>query len=145
MLEIHGNIWDNWTADSWLGITTNGDVKRSGECVMGRGIALQVSKKFPEFPEKLGKSIQISGNVPLFFKNYRLFSFPVKHHWHEKASLTLIKASCEHLQDFMEKHKFKMLLPKPGCGNGKLSWEEVKPVMEKYFKDNDNLVIVDYA
>jgi len=33
-------------------------------------------------------------------------------------------------------------MPKVGCGNGKLKWEEVEPIIEKYLP---NINIVDWS
>ena len=63
-------------------ITTNGFVKANGECVMGRGCALELAKLFPRAPRILGSMIQQWGNrvQPILMANgtYAV-AFPVKH------------------------------------------------------------------
>lgn len=58
---IKANIWDYWGVADALCITTNGCVIK-GECVMGRGIALEAKQRFPGIALHLGRSIQAEGN-----------------------------------------------------------------------------------
>ncbi len=124
-------------------ITTNGYVKNNtGECVMGRGIALEAKIKFPKLSKELGFQITKYGNNVFYFKDYDLFSFPVKHNWWEKADLKLIEKSCIELVNFCNNSKIdKCFLPKVGCGNGQLNWKDVKPVLE--FILDDRFFIID--
>jgi len=136
MKEIKGNIWD-FHERSWVVITTNGSVKRNGEVVMGRGVALQAKKKFPDLPKILGNCINGPiGNHVTLQPIFHLLTFPVKHNWYEKADLKLIKRSCEELLETVDILKPPFYMVRPGCGNGGLSWEkEVKPILEKYLDD----------
>lgn len=117
-----------------LCVTTNGDVNKLGLAVMGRGVALQSSKKYPGLSRLLGDKIRIWGNAPyggLISRTPMLYSFPVKYHWKEAASLELIKWSTQALNKFI-RHTGRgrtVLLPRPGCGNGKLDWEDVEPIV----------------
>lgn len=141
MIEYNGiDIW-NFITKGPICITTNGDIKNNGECVMGRGIALEAKTKFPRLPFELGKLILEGDNRVYYFSEYNLFSFPVKHHWKENADLTLIELSCKELVSLNYNFKFKRIfLPRPGCGNGKLDYKNVKPVLEKYL-DNTYFII----
>ena len=40
MKEVKGDIWNFYNKGYWIVIPTNGTVKRNGEAVMGRGVAL---------------------------------------------------------------------------------------------------------
>lgn len=61
-----------------------------------------------------------------------LASFPVKRHWREKADLELIERSARQLVEIVENRSYAAaVLPRPGCGNGSLSWEAVRPVLER--------------
>ena len=33
-----------------------------------------------------------------------------------------------------------VLLPKPGCANGGLNWEQVKPLLEQYLDDRFTII-----
>jgi len=131
MQEIKGNIWD-YLPKGWVVITTNGFVKHNGQCVMGRGTALQAAIRFPSLPKMLGDRIKEGGNNVYMFTQYRIVSFPVKHHWVYKADLKLISKSCEQLRTKvgMMTPIPSVYLPRPGCGNGQLSWEDVKPIVK---------------
>lgn len=60
-----------------------------------------------------------------------LISFPVKHKWFEAADLSLIERSAKQLMLLISCTEFeKVLLPRPGCGNGRLQWADVKKVLE---------------
>lgn len=91
-VEKH-NIWGLHAKGEWICITTNGVVKRSGEAVMGRGCAREAAQRFPDLPWALGARLDHLGNIPHRFDFERLYTFPVKHVWWERADLDLIKTS----------------------------------------------------
>jgi len=129
--EIKGDLWEQ-DADA-LVITTNGFVKRNGAAVMGRGVALQAAQRYPWLPAALGSSIETQGNhvTPFLVDNRWIITFPVKHKWYEKADLLLIERSRDELVALQVRLSLgKVVLPRPGCGNGGLDWEDVKPIME---------------
>lgn len=129
MHEIKSDLWSpEWDLRC---ITTNGFVKNNNECVMGRGVAFQAKNKYPQLAKIVGQLIRESGNHVYHLSDYSIATFPVKHNWWEKANLMLIRQSIielETLVDIMPEIK-KVALPRPGCGNGKLTWEEVKPLV----------------
>lgn len=128
---IKDDIW-NYYKKGYIVIPTNGVIKNNGENVMGRGLALQVKKKYSEFPKLLGDNLKQYGNVPLIFTEYKFITFPVKHYWWEKADLKLIKNSAQLLgKEWIHKPEL-IYMPKIGCGNGHLNWEDVVPIIEEY-------------
>jgi hypothetical protein len=140
---IECNDTDLWTCqdvNNTIVITTNGCVTNSGKAVMGHGIALQAKNRMSKLPKLLGFHINTYGNWVLYFKEYNLFTFPVKHNWWEKADLQLIRQSAEQLLDHVNEKGFKKVwMVRPGCGNGRLKWENVKPVIE--FLDDRFIVV----
>jgi len=131
MVEDTGNIW-NYSNNITKCITTNGIVKKNNELVMGKGIALQAKKRYPDIPKILGDFVKLNGNILYYIKKYNIISFPTKHHWKDKSSIELIKQSCYTLNYFTESFNKLAVLPKPGCENGGLDWEsEVKPIISK--------------
>ena len=140
---IECNNTDLWTCrdvNNPIVITTNGCVTNSGKAVMGRGIALQAKNRIPKLPKLLGFHINTYGNWVFYFKEYNLFTFPVKHNWWEKADLQLIRQSAEQLLDHVNEKGFKKVwMVRPGCDNGRLKWENVKPVIE--FLDDRFIVV----
>lgn len=125
-------------------IPTNGFVKANGECVMGRGLAYQASKRYPALAMELGGLIKKHGNhVHAIGTN--MFSFPVKRVWWEKAVEGLITESMIELRDLADiMPNARFYLPRVGCGNGQLKWEDVKPILEIGFTD-DRFTIVDLS
>jgi hypothetical protein len=71
------------------------------------------------------------------FKDYDLLTFPVKHAWYLKADLELIEKSAKQLLYIVDR---PIYLPMVGCGNGKLSWHDVYPILDKYFDDTFTVV-----
>lgn len=114
---------------------------------MGRGIAAQFKTKYPFAPKILGEKIKKNGNIlqPIMWNNEITYmAFPVKHHWKEEADLELIfrsAVSLKHKACSMPEKKF--LLPRPGCGNGRLKWDDVKSVLESVLLP-DNVCIVHF-
>lgn len=145
MIEKTGiDLWSE-PADARC-ITTNGFVKNNGELVMGRGVAKQAKDRYPWLPLRFGQMVDITGNKVQwvsFFPDPRaeepmetIIAFPVKHFWRDKADLSLIEKSARELMELIDYWKFeKVLLPRPGCGNGQLLWAEVKPVIESILDD----------
>jgi len=131
MLVAKGNIW-TYDAD-WRIITTNGFVKNNGEAVMGRGVAWQAREKFPGLALRFGEYLNQKGNHVGIFEDIKLITMPVKHHWIDDASLKLIERSALELTSLPYDATF--VLPRPGCGNGRLLWPDVKAVIEQHLDD----------
>lgn len=140
MKEVFGDIWEYYKDGYFIVVPTNGTIKSNGQAVMGRGLAKQLAEQQPEFPSKLGKALAERGNR-LFYWNDKIITFPVKHEWHEKANLELIEKSCKELKEIVENTTAKIAMPRVGCGNGKLSWSDVRPIIDYYL--GNNVIIVD--
>jgi len=136
MIEERGCIWKKHEKGYFIAVTTNGVVKADGTCVMGKGIALQAAQKFPTLPEKLGYKLRRSGNHVYAFLEIRILSFPTKHDWRDPSSLSLIKQSCEELVAILHEYNIdRLYMTRPGCGNGRLDWNDVKPILEGTLDD----------
>ena len=140
MIEVTGNLW-TYPADVRV-ITTNGTVKANGECVMGRGCALEAKRQQQGIALALGRLIQQRGNHVHLLNNGKveLYSFPVKHHWMQKADLALIARSAEELLCEVETGPLVVVLPRPGCGNGGLKWSDVKPAIAPILDDRFHVI-----
>lgn len=129
LIETNGDIMDHWRKGYVIGITTNGFVKKSGQAVMGAGIAKSFRDANPGFDRVFGRKLQVLGNVPMMFPDYRVFTFPVKHNWYEEADLELIEKSAHTIAGHYVGTRLDFV--RPGTGNGKRSWEnEVKPILD---------------
>lgn len=155
MLEAVGNIWDLAEGRA-LCLTTNGILSYrenwQGANVMGRGVALQAKQKFPSLPIALAARIRASGNLPYDLgtwldkeeRHYRIFSFPTKHSWKEDSDRSLIHWTLFRLAQLVHESNLEtsVYLPRPGCGNGNLKWEEVRPWCKETL--DDQFVVVEY-
>jgi len=125
-------------------LTTNGFVKKNGSGVMGAGNAKAAKELFENIEYDLGKSITENGNIVNIIRYIEhnekiipLISFPVKHNFWEKADLNLLESSTIQLLDLSQHYQWKkIILPRPGCYNGKLSWiSDVNPILKKHLDD----------
>lgn len=146
---VYGDLWD-YRADV-VCITTNGSVNVNGEAVMGRGVAAQAKSHYPWLPRALGDRmsqdvpgrpmIHLIAAGPIISGPRALLSFPVKYTWREKASLELIRRSAQQLCELVADYpQWVFVLPRPGCGNGGLSWETVAPLLADL---PDNVHVID--
>jgi O-acetyl-ADP-ribose deacetylase (regulator of RNase III) len=134
MIEAKGDLW-KYPAE-YRAVTTNGVVGYGDELVMGAGVALQAKKRFPTLPGKLGKWVKQYGNRAFVCPNYRIISFPTKHHWRNTSCSVLIAKSAREVAEIADKHNIQSVaMPRPGCGNGGLRWEDVRPLLADVLDD----------
>lgn len=103
---------------------------------MGRGVARQARERYPSLPELLGALLRNYGNHVFPHPTFQLFTFPVKHAWREPADIALIHCSVLEL----DRHASglgltRVWLVRPGCGNGGLLWEVVRPLLADMLDD----------
>lgn len=109
--------------------------------VMGKGIALQFKKRFPENFELYKRAIEdneidigklfITHTPNLFFKY--IINFPTKKHWKNPSQYEYVEKGMQDLIQKIKELKIKSVaIPPLGAGNGKLEWERVKLIIEKY-------------
>ena len=141
MREVFGDLWAyEGRKGFYILVTTNGFIKNSGEGVMGAGVAKQAADRYPDLPRLLGQSLIGRGNVVSRLTD-QIFSFPVKHEWFRNADLKLIKKSVAELDRRARLHPDrKFVVPRPGCGSGKLKWSKVRPLMIGL---PDNVFVID--
>lgn len=111
--------------------------------VMGKGIALQFKKKWPaNFKAysaackageiRLGKMF-IFDLGALATPRY-IINFPTKDHWRNASNLKDIETGLQDLVQHIKNLDIRSIaMPPLGCGNGGLSWSDVRPVIEQYF------------
>lgn len=146
MKEVTGDFWKLAKDYNTLVCTINLVVKANGELVMGAGIALEFAKNFPFLPQDFGQKIKANIAKPNYNLNtiitssdfnevtdedYLILGIPTKIHWQDKSSLFFIEQSLYCLAETVNE-RAKVLMTRPGCGNGGLKWEEVRPLCEKY-------------
>jgi O-acetyl-ADP-ribose deacetylase (regulator of RNase III) len=112
--------------------------------IMGRGIALQFRKAFPENYEVYRAACEREEVQPgrmLVFDRQRLINpryiinFPTKRHWKGKSRIEDIQAGLTALvQEVQARNIRSVAVPPLGCGLGGLDWEEVRPIIEEAFR-----------
>jgi hypothetical protein len=156
MIELKGDLWDFHKEGHWICITTNGTIKSNGSVVMGRGCVLELKRKFKGIEFLIGQQIKRLGNIPFVSNDDKIITFPVKHNWWEVADIDLIRASAKIIRGlvngFGDSSEYSdyyspmleinsLYIPRPGCGNGKLDWKDVKKVLEPIFDDERYIII----
>lgn len=106
--------------------------------VMGKGIALSFKKTFPNVFKEYKKSVDIgefkTGKVQLVATGQLspkyVVNFPTKEHWRNPSKLEYIEEGLLDLRNKIIDYKIQSIsIPPLGCGNGKLNWYDVKPLM----------------
>lgn len=142
MKELRKDLWEV-PADLRV-ITTNPVVRADGACVMGRGCALEAKARYPGIEYRLGDLLGEHGNRVMRIGRYDgvvVASFPVKRHWREEALPELIFRSANQLVELAEKFGHnRVVLPRPGCGNGRLRWADIQPVLSVVLDDRFTVV-----
>jgi O-acetyl-ADP-ribose deacetylase (regulator of RNase III)/uncharacterized protein YwgA len=104
--------------------------------VMGKGIALEFKKRYPEmFKDYVKKcnSGQVQTGTPYVFDNgdgMKILNFPTKDHWRSPSRLSFVVEGLDWFVENYEKYEITSIaFPPLGCGNGGLTWEVVGPIM----------------
>jgi O-acetyl-ADP-ribose deacetylase (regulator of RNase III) len=140
--EIRGDIWE-YRANAIVAITTNGQVSRGGRAVMGRGVAAQAVSLFPDMAELLGRRLVEGGNH-VHYLGENIVSFPVEHSPYQVPDLRLIERSARELVALADDRGWhSVVVPRPGCGGGGLSWGEVRPLLERCFDARFTVISAD--
>lgn len=118
------------------------------EGYMGKGIAYQFKLKFPENNSDYIKackngSLRI-GTLHYFNESGKfIVNFPTKNRWRAKSEIEYISkglielAKLIHLQNVTS-----IAIPPLGCGNGGLSWSEVKPLILEHLGSVSKTVLI---
>ncbi|MCD4676954.1 MAG: macro domain-containing protein [Desulfobacula sp.] len=122
--------------------------------VMGRGIALQFKKAFPENFKvyaaackkgevQPGKMFVVATNEMLGTKY--IINFPTKRHWRGKSKLEDIQTGLKDLAAVIEKYKIQSIaIPPLGSGLGGLDWSNVKQLINEALKKVKNVNVIVY-
>ena len=125
---LMGNMFDS-SAQTWVNtVNTVG--------VMGKGIALQFRRRFPEMYDdyvarcrrhevRLGRPYLYTRPTPPWILN-----FPTKEHWRSPSSLDAIVSGLTYLQQHYREWGIRSLaVPPLGSGQGLLEWRVVGPTL----------------
>ena len=116
--------------------------------VMGKGIALQFKKAFPNNYKAYQDACK-KGNIAigmlfvtqdqnLSSGNKIIINFPTKEDWRKPSEYIFIEKGLDNLAQIIDKYQIKSIaIPPLGAGNGGLEWERVKKIIEKKLNDTD--------
>jgi len=109
--------------------------------VMGKGIALQFKKAYPEnfkAYKKICDAAQLHPGQMFVYDSKTvlapryIINFPTKQHWRSKSKLEDIQSGLIALVTEIQERKIQSVaIPPLGCGNGGLDWSVVKPMIIK--------------
>lgn len=122
--------------------------------VMGKGIALQFKKAFPDNFKVYVKAVK-HGEVQLgkMFVYERgdllgprfIINFPTKGHWKAKSNLDDIKTGLVDLVDVIKRLRIQSIaIPPLGSGSGGLQWNRVKEQIEQTFASMPGVAVLVY-
>jgi len=111
--------------------------------VMGKGIALEFKKRFPEMYQDYLARCQ-AGRVklgePYLYKQARpwIINFPTKDHWRSVSRITDIVLGLKYLYEHYRSWGVEsMAVPPLGCGSGQLEWRVVGRTLYRWLKRFD--------
>ena len=134
MIESSCNLWIE-RAD-YRCILTSAAVA-NGEAALETPSARTAAGRFAGLAGDLGRLLTARGNHVHVIRP-GLCSFPIKQFQWSGPTLQIIEQSARELGALVG--QAKTLLPRPGCGEGQLAWEDVAKVLSSL---PDNVVIVD--
>lgn len=145
MLEVTGDFFSY--ADEQdikvLVCTTNQVVKADGRLVMGAGIARTFRDQFLDLDKIWGRQTEFkksSLTVSWDYLPYVLIGFPTKYHWRDPSDIRLIRKSLRKLEELVDYYNFdRILMTRPGCGNGGFRWSEIYKEM-KHLDDRYTII-----
>jgi len=111
--------------------------------VWGAGLAITFKIKYPgvfiDYKNECDLGLYKPGTVRIYMYRQNPVKLPIyvvcfatKDHWREPSNLDWIKQGLSTLADIIRINGIKSIaIPKLGCGNGKLEWKDVKPLIEE--------------
>ncbi len=119
--------------------------------VMGKGIALEFKKHFPEmyadYIERCNRG-EVKPGLPYLYRTLlppQIVNFPTKDHWKSVSRIDDIERGLKYLvAHYKEWGLGSLAIPPLGCGNGQLEWRAIGPLIYRYAKQM-NIPVEMYA
>ena len=167
MIEKETDFWIEAETANAIVCTINQVLKSDGTLVMGAGIAKDFAEKFEWLPDRWGirtdelsyratpeerathtrsyPFVDFSGYCPSgvsFILPLAVVGIHTKLDWRDPSPIWLVDRSIKQLYIIARAMDWKkIVMTRPGCGNGGLSWErQVKPIMELVLDDRFTVV-----
>ncbi len=119
--------------------------------IMGKGLALQFKKAFPEnfkAYESACRRKEINPGRMFVFETGRIFNplyiinFPTKRHWRDRSHYADIVAGSKSLVAEAHNRNIRSIaIPPLGCGLGGLDWEKVRVIIEEAFSGAPDVLV----
>lgn len=136
---VSGNVVDD-KADVLVN-TVNCQLSRYGNGVMGKGVALAFKERYPTIMPQYEAAIRSGELKP---GRTLLFDLPdgrkwaamgTKDHFRDNSMYQWVDSGLRELGEKMREAGLKSVaLPPPGCGNGKLAWDRVEPMVHQHLQ-----------
>lgn len=106
--------------------------------VMGRGLALEFRRRYPAnyvaYREACLRQEVVIGRMFVWRTAVErprfIINFPTKRHWRDWSRLEYISEGLEGLKTAVREYGIcSVALPELGCGNGRLQWQDVCPLI----------------
>ena len=121
--------------------------------VMGKGIALQFKKYFPNnfkiYKNACDNKTLTIGTLLVCEEEHLqigrkiIINFPTKDHWRNPSEYNYIRLGLIELTKLIKERRLESIsVPPLGAGNGGLQWSKVKDLIEEYLSDVDCEVVV---
>ncbi|KEQ19355.1 type II toxin-antitoxin system antitoxin DNA ADP-ribosyl glycohydrolase DarG [Endozoicomonas numazuensis] len=121
---------------------------------MGKGIALQFKKAFPEnftaYHQACKKQLVVPGSMFVYeygdmIQRRVIINFPTKRHWRNPSRMEDVESGLLALVEEVKARNIKSIaIPPLGCGLGGLNWSEVKPRIEAAFSELPDVEVLLY-
>jgi hypothetical protein len=142
VVVVTGDLWAG-PANAWRVVPTNRMTRRDGSAVMGAGIALQATERFPELPRAYGAALR-GGCIGLWtYAPGHVLCLPTKHDWRDNADIGLVARGLCALRYFAKAHPDAAIrLPMIGAGLGRLRGADVRSLIDRTIRDLPNVTLV---
>ncbi len=137
MKEKVCNLW--FEPAEYRCVPTIGAITAEGTAVLATNLAKEAAGRYQGFEIDLGRVLAARGNHVNVVRP-GLLCFPIKQYEWTPPSLQIIERSARELCTLVG--EAKTLLPRPGCGEGELSWDEVSKVLAFL---PDNVIVIQHA
>jgi O-acetyl-ADP-ribose deacetylase (regulator of RNase III) len=123
--------------------------------VMGKGLALQFKKTWPDNYDAYARACRFGEVVPGKMFVYSIdglvnprfiINFPTKRHWRDNSRLEDIETGLLALVDEIQRHSIQSIaIPPLGCGYGGLDWNVIRPLIEQSFSNLPEVQVLLYS
>jgi hypothetical protein len=143
MIEKQADFWLEAEDADAIVCTINTCLKKDGTLVMGAGIAKQFAEKFEWLPDAWGIRTKTIADIYTTYPFVELskggpaiIGIHTKMDWRKDSTLELVERSVKQLAIICRSLNYKkVVITRPGCGNGGLSWHVVKPLINPFLDD----------